>query len=162
MMKKHKKKQDWQKRFMRRMCGNAGSGRPWRTFFDQIDEVLEKGQVKSTRNQRACMSNLITVEEAKGVCKDLSKRKEGISAYPNRRDVCMYVWKNKKNRRNELSANRCSAKRGPPDAVWALTWIVCLSIIKSRVVLEHIENASTCHTDLHTFIHTTHALSPKG
>jgi hypothetical protein len=45
--------------------GNAGRGS--RTFLDQIGEVLEKGQVKSTRNQRASMRNLITVEEAKGV-----------------------------------------------------------------------------------------------
>jgi hypothetical protein len=36
-------------------------------------EVLEKGQVKSTRNRRACMRNLMTVEETKGVCKDHSK-----------------------------------------------------------------------------------------
>jgi hypothetical protein len=43
------------------------------------------------------MRNLMTVEEAKGVCKDHSKWKEVISAYPkgNRRDVLyvfMYVY----------------------------------------------------------------------
>jgi hypothetical protein len=55
--------------------------------------VLEKGQVKSTRNQRVCMKNLMTVEEAKSVSKNRSKWKEVISAYPmgNGRDV-MIVW----------------------------------------------------------------------
>jgi hypothetical protein len=53
-----------------------------RQFLDQIGEILEKGQVRSTRNRRACMRNLMAVEEAKGVCKDRSKWKEVISAYP--------------------------------------------------------------------------------
>jgi hypothetical protein len=57
--------------------GNAGRGRSKRPFRD-IREVLEKGQVKCTRNRRACMRNLMTVKEAIGVCKDRSKWKEVV------------------------------------------------------------------------------------
>jgi hypothetical protein len=45
--------------------GNAGRGRLRRTFLDRNGEVVEKGQVKSTRNRRACMKNLMTVEKRK-------------------------------------------------------------------------------------------------
>jgi hypothetical protein len=59
--------------------GNDGRVRHRRTFLDQIEEVLEKGQVKSTQKRRACIRNSMSVEEAKGVC---SKWNEVISAYP--------------------------------------------------------------------------------
>jgi hypothetical protein len=39
-------------------------------YLDQIEQVLEKGQVKSTENRRACMKNLMKLGEAKDICKD--------------------------------------------------------------------------------------------
>jgi hypothetical protein len=51
-------------------------------FHDQIDKVLEKGQVKNARNRLACVKNLKTIDKAKTVCKNRSKCKQIISAYP--------------------------------------------------------------------------------
>jgi hypothetical protein len=52
--------------------------------------VLEPAQVKSTWNRRACIRNVMTVEEARGVCKNRSKWKEVISVYPKGVMLCMY------------------------------------------------------------------------
>jgi hypothetical protein len=72
------------------MGGNAGRGRPRRTFLDQIGKVLENGHVKSTRNRRACMRNLMTVEEAKGIRIVAGGRKRSL---PQREIgvMCVYV-----------------------------------------------------------------------
>jgi hypothetical protein len=61
------------------------------SIFKYYYLVLEKGQVKSTRTRRACMRNLMKVEEAKDVCKDRSKWKEVISAYRNGKWAWCYV-----------------------------------------------------------------------
>ena len=75
-----------------RVNGQPGKGRPRRTNFNQIQDVLEKGQVKSTRNRRACMKTIMKVEEAKGVCQDRSKWKDVVSAYPNAKKAYVYVY----------------------------------------------------------------------
>ena len=40
-----------------------------RSYIDLIGEVLQKGQVCGTPNQRACMIRCVNVDEARGVCK---------------------------------------------------------------------------------------------
>jgi hypothetical protein len=48
-----------------------------------LTKFLEKAQVKSTRNWRKCMKNLMKLEESKAVIKDRSKLKQAISVYSN-------------------------------------------------------------------------------
>ena len=65
--------------YMADVSGNAGRGRPRKTYPDLIGEVLQKGRVRSTRNRRACMN----VDEAKGVCKDRCRWRSVVPAYPH-------------------------------------------------------------------------------
>ena len=65
------------------VSGNDGRGRPRSTYIDLIGEVLQKSQVRSTRNRRACMIRCMNVVEARGVCKDRSRWRSVVSAYPH-------------------------------------------------------------------------------
>ena len=72
------------------------------THVDLIGEVLQKGQVRSTRNKRACMIRCMNVDEARAIFKDRSRLRSVVSAYPHWKIVeilCIYVciWYRKEN-----------------------------------------------------------------
>ena len=81
-------------------CERRSRGRPRLTYEDQIKRVLSlllilpSGKIKSTRHQRKCMEGLVSVEEAKEICKSREKWRSILSAYPARdmasSYVCMY------------------------------------------------------------------------
>ena len=51
------------------------------TYIDFIGEVIQKGQARSTYSQPMCMC--MNVDEARGVCKDRSRRRSVVSADPH-------------------------------------------------------------------------------
>ena len=73
-----------------RLTKGICKARPRGTYVDLIGEVLQKGQVRNTRNQRACMIRCMNVEEARGVCKDRSRWCSVVSVYPHGKKALVY------------------------------------------------------------------------
>ena len=68
-----------------KVCGKRDRERPRLTFENTVSKILEEGHVKSTRTlRRACMKRLMTVDEAKEVCRDRSVWHSVLSDYPAR------------------------------------------------------------------------------
>ena len=65
-------------------CGIRKRGRPRVSWLDHVDQILKEGNVRSTRNRRACMRNGMNVNEAKEVCRDRGSWRLVLSAYPSR------------------------------------------------------------------------------
>ena len=62
-----------------RLTGSRGINTRYYPFFNE----QYRGQVRSTRNRRACMIRCMNVDEARGVCKDRSRWRSVVSAYPH-------------------------------------------------------------------------------
>ena len=61
--------------------GVATLPRPRRTYIDLLGVVLQKGQVRSPLNRRACMMRCMNVDKARGLCKDRSRWRSVVSAW---------------------------------------------------------------------------------
>ena len=67
-----------------KVSGKRGRERPRLTFENTVSKILEEGHVKSMRTRRAYMKRLMTVDEAKEVCRDRSVWRSDLSDYPAR------------------------------------------------------------------------------
>ena len=56
--------------------GRRNRGRPAKTWEVNVDEILGRNSVRSTRNRRECMTGTMSLEEAKEVCQDRKKWQE--------------------------------------------------------------------------------------
>ena len=68
-----------------KVSGKRDRGRPRLIFENTVSKILEECHVKSLRIlRRACMKKLMTVDDAKEVCRDRSVWRSVLSDYPAR------------------------------------------------------------------------------
>ena len=65
-----------------KVSGKRDRRRPRLTFENTVSKILEEGHVKSIRTPwKACMKRLMTVNEAKEICRDRSVWRSILSDY---------------------------------------------------------------------------------
>ena len=71
-----------------KVSGKRNWGRPRLTFKNTVSKILEEGHVKNMWTpRRACMKRLMTVDEAKEICRDRTVWRSILSDYPFRYKV---------------------------------------------------------------------------
>ena len=65
-----------------KVSGNRDRRRPRLTFENTVSKILEEGHVKSMRTLRRMYEEVMTVYEAKEVCRDRSVWRSVLSDYP--------------------------------------------------------------------------------
>jgi hypothetical protein len=68
--------------YMGEVSGKRKCGRPRKKWLNQIEEILQEGNVRSHKNRRACMKSSMKVNEAKEICQDRCLWRSIIAAYP--------------------------------------------------------------------------------
>jgi len=62
--------------------GRTSRGRPRKTWHDQVNQILDSGDVRSRNNRRECMRRCMNVNEARSICQDRVVWRSVLSAYP--------------------------------------------------------------------------------
>ena len=75
--------------YVGKVSGKRGRGRLRLTFENTVSKILEVDHIINMKTpRRACMNRLMTVDEAKVVCRDRSVLRSDLSDYAARNKAC--------------------------------------------------------------------------